>query len=163
MARIEYEATDGQGLDLIDALWCKLKEHHKILSLHFAEYLARITFDQRKKELLDKSREGALRIDLVRDVDTAEIVGYCVSTISGNKQGEIESIYVESDYRQFGIGDNLMKRALRWMDEQSVTRKTIAVSAGNEEVFTFYSQHSFYPRVTILEQTETGKSGDTDK
>ena len=71
--------------------------------------------------------------------------------------GEIESIYIEPDYRGSGIGDNLMKRALRWMDEYPVDKKVLTVGAGNEEVFAFYSRHNFYPRTTILEQIETGE------
>ena len=146
MAKIEYTETDQQGLDLIGVLWQKLVEYHKARSQHFSGHYAKITFDLRKKELLEKSRKGPLRIDLARDVNSGELVGYCVSTISGDRQGEIDSIYTEPDYRQSGIGDNLMKRALRWMDDLSVTKKILVVGAGNEEVFAFYSRYTFYPR-----------------
>jgi len=113
-----------------------------------------MTFDLRKKEILEKSRKGAVRIDLASDVDTGELVGYCVSTISVDKQGEIDSIYIEPGYRQSSIGVNLMKRALRWMDGLSATKKILVVAVGNEEVFEFYSQFNFYPRSTVLEQVE---------
>jgi len=155
MARIEYTHTDEQGLDLVAALWQKQLEYHRALSQHFTGHFDRMTFDLRKKGLLDKSREGAMRIDFARDTDTGELAGYCISIIYGDKQGEIESIYIEPDYRRSGIGDNLMNRALRWMDEYLVNRKVLAVGAGNEEVFAFYSRYSFYPRTTILEQVET--------
>jgi len=157
MAKIEYSETDEQGLDLVGALWEKLLEYHRSLSQHFSGRLDRMTFELRKKGLLKKSSGGAMRIDLARDMNTGELVGYCISTVSGDRQGEIESIYIEPDYRGSGIGDNLMKRALRWMDEYPVTRKVLAVGAGNEEVFAFYSRYNFYPRATILEQTETGE------
>ena len=157
MAEMEYTHTDEQGLDLIAGLWQKLLEYHKSLSQHFSKHLDKMTFDLRKKGLLEKSRGGAIRIDLARDTDMGEFVGYCVSTVSGDRQGEIESIYIEPDYRGLGIGDNLMKRALRWMDEYPVTKKVLGVGAGNEEVFEFYSRYSFYPRTTVLEQIETGE------
>jgi len=156
MAKIEYTHTDEEGLDLVAALWQKQHEYHRALSQHFAGRLDRMTFDLRKRGLLDKSREGAMRIDLARDMDTGELVGYCISTVYGDRQGEIESIYIEPDYRGSGIGDKLMKRALRWMDEYPVDRKVLAVGAGNEEVFAFYSRYNFYPRTTILEQIEGG-------
>ena len=156
MAEIEYTYTDEQGLDLVATLWQKLLEYHKSLSQHFTSHFDKMTFDLRKNGLLEKYRAGTIRIDLAREVDTGELVGYCISTVSGDRQGEIESIYVEADYRGSGIGDNLMKRALRWMDEYPVTRKVLGVGAGNEDVFAFYSRYSFYPRTTILEQIETG-------
>ena len=155
--KIEYLETNQQGLDLIGTLWQKLIEYHKTRFKHFAEHLERVTFDLRKKELLEKTRDGALRIDLAKDMNTGELVGYCVSTVSGNRQGEIDSIYIESDYRQSGIGDNLMKRTLRWMDDMQVTKKILVVGAGNEEVFAFYSRYNFYPRSIVLEQVKTGK------
>jgi len=157
MAKIEYTHTDEQGLDLVAALWQKQFEYHRALSQHFAGHFDRMTFDLRKKGLLDKSREGAMRIDMARDTDTGELVGYCISTIYRDRQGEIESIYIEPDYRGSGIGDNLMKRTLRWMDEYPVARKVLAVGAGNEGVFAFYSRYSFYPRTIVLEQIETGE------
>ncbi len=154
--KIEYTVTDQQGLDLIGALWEKLNEHHRVRAPHHAANFTRMTFDQRKKGLLEKSRKGALRIDLARDVKTGKLVGYCVSTVSEDKQGEIESIFIEKDYRRCGIGDNFMKQALNWMDSLSVTKRIIGVAVGNEEAFGFYSRYNFYPRVTILSQIESG-------
>ena len=157
MIKIEYTETSEQGLDLIAALWQKQLEYHKSLSQHFPGYLDKMTFSLRKKGLLEQSREGAIHIGFAREADTRELVGYCISTISGDRQGEIESIYIEPDYRGSGIGDNLMKRALRWMDEYPVAKKVLAVGAGNEDVFAFYSRYNFFPRTTMLEQVETGE------
>ncbi len=93
-------------------------------ALHtIAGHFAKMTWEIRKKELLEKSRNGAIRVDLARDKNTGVLVGYCVSTVSEKRQGEIESIYIEEDYRRSGIGDNLMKKALSWMDEHSVTEE----------------------------------------
>ena len=162
MAKIEYLETDEQGLDSIGHLWQKLIEYHKERSpQHFSGHYTMITFDLRKKQLLEKSGKGSMRIDLARDTETGKLVGYCVSTILGDKQGEIESIYIEESYRHSGIGDNFMKKALHWMDGLSVKKKIVGVGAGNEEVFSFYSRYSFYPRATILEQVVTGKKADS--
>jgi diamine N-acetyltransferase len=103
---------------------------------------------------VDKSRGGALRIDLARDRKTEEYIGYCVSTLTGEKLGEIESIYIEPPYRRSRIGDSLMQKALRWMDENQVKRKIVGVAEGNESVFAFYRRYGFYPRITVLEQKE---------
>jgi ribosomal protein S18 acetylase RimI-like enzyme len=155
MANIEYIETDRQGLDLIVPLWQKLNEHHRLRSLYFPGHYTRMTWDLRKKQLIDKSRNGSIRIDLAKDGNTEALIGYCVSTISEKRQGEIDSIYIEDGYRRHGIGDNLMKKALKWMDEHSVKGKMLEVASGNEEVFAFYSRYDFYPRSTIMRQVET--------
>ena len=89
--------------------------------------------------------------DLATEAKTGKPVGYCVSTVSEG-QGEIDSIYIEEAYRHSGIGDNLMKKAIAWMDKLLITNRIIEVGAGNEEVFRFYARYNFYPRVTILKQ-----------
>ena len=152
---IEYQETDISALDLIGPLWRKLNQYYRVRSKHFANRFDERTFDRRKKDLLEKSNLGSLRIDLAKDLNTGELIGYCVSTVSKDKQGEIDSIYIEPDYRHCGIGDNLMRKALRWMDDLSVTKKILDVGAGNEEVFEFYRKYDFHPRTIILEQVDT--------
>ena len=151
MVNIEYTDTDGQGLDLTVPLRQKLFEYHRIRSKHFPERYAVMNAGTKNIELLEKLEEDAIRIDLAKDTNTGELVGYCISIIHDNKQGEIASIYVESDYRGMGIGDGLIQRGLRWLDERSVTKKILEVGAGNEDVFPFYGRHNFYPRTIILE------------
>lgn len=152
---IQYTEADEKSLDLIKPLWLKLNEHHKSLSRHSVAHFQGMTFERRKADLLKKSAGGALRIDLAMNTETKELIGYCVTTINTEKHGEIESIYIEPDYRRSDIGDTLMKKALKWLNGRAVTRKIVAVADGNEEVFAFYRRYQFYPRVTILEQTES--------
>jgi ribosomal protein S18 acetylase RimI-like enzyme len=158
MANIEYIEIDEKDFDLTETLRQKLIDYHKERSEHFSERYATMNVSQRNQVLLEKATSGGIRIDLAKNADTGELVSYCISTISKDKQGEIESIYVEADYRGSGIGDELMKRALRWMDEHSVVKKILEVGAGNEEVIAFYSRHNFYPRTIILEQVNIGRN-----
>jgi diamine N-acetyltransferase len=154
---VEYSITGPDGLDLIQPLWEKLRDHHVRMSRNFTRHFAGVTFDLRKKQLLEKSRDGRLQIDLAKDPATGAIVGYCATSINKAKQGEIESIYVEQDYRGAGIGDALMTRALDWLATLAVQKTILAVAEGNESVFAFYRRHNFYSRATILER----KSDDT--
>jgi len=151
---IKYIETDQSGLDFVGFLWEKLNEHHRVRSLHFAEHFARMIWDVRKNELLKKSINGFMRVDIAKDVETGKLVGYCISSVTVAKVGEIESIFIEKEYRRSGIGDVFMKKALKWMEGLSVTRIIIGVGAGNEEVFPFYARYGFYPGVTILTQLE---------
>ena len=152
---IEYTETDEKGADLTNNLWRKLIEHHAAHSRYFSAQIAKRTSEQRNKELLTRFEKGNIRIDLARDTETEEMVGYCISTISADSVGEIQSIFVEEEYRNNGIGDAMVKKALRWMDERPVTRKVVTVSFGNEDVFPFYSRYNFLPRATILAQVDT--------
>jgi ribosomal protein S18 acetylase RimI-like enzyme len=163
MKKIEYIEGNEQALDSIRKLWEKLNEHHRIRSQHFSKHYSRRTFTMRKKELLEKSKSGAIHIDIAKDLDTGEFMGYCVSTISKDFRGEIDSIYVEADYRESGIGDKLMKIALQRMDDKQVKTRILQVGAGNEEVFAFYSSYNFYPRTIILEQIKTKKAKASSK
>lgn len=137
---------------MIIPLWEKLTVHQGELSPYFRDYFVQRSFAERKAEILEKSKSGSLRLDMARDSDIRQIVGYCVSTINKNKQGRIESIYVEPHYRRSGIGKNLMRRALDWMNESRVTGKTLYVVVGNEQVFSFYQHFGFHPKAVMLEQ-----------
>jgi ribosomal protein S18 acetylase RimI-like enzyme len=74
------------------------------------------------------------------------------SNINQKRTGEIDSIFIETDFRGMGIGDAFMRRALEWMETQAVKSKMLTVAEGNEKVFAFYKRYSFYPRTTVLMQ-----------
>jgi ribosomal protein S18 acetylase RimI-like enzyme len=105
----------------------------------------------RKEFLLKKSNGGAIRVDLARDPNNVK-VAYCVSTLNSERVGEVDSIYVREEYRSLGIGDQLMKRSLEWMDKKGVTSKKILVTAGNQDALSFYRRYGFRPRRMVLEQ-----------
>jgi diamine N-acetyltransferase len=156
--KIEYIETDRQELDSISFLWEKLREHHRVRWPYKDDVTYPIiTWEMRKKDLLEKTSKGHLHIDSARDSKTGKLIGYCVSSVNEDRQGEIESIFVESDYRRCGIGDNFMKKALKWMDDISVSKRIIGVGAGNEEVFPFYARYGFFPGVTILRNLARAK------
>jgi len=151
---IKYVEKDKSQLDIVHSLWEKIKEHHRARSIHFKEQFDTTTWETRRKQILDKADGGDLLVHLAMDNDTGNFIGYCVTSIDGNNVGEIESIFIESNYRRAGIGNVFMQRAMEWMKSHGVTRKVIAVAVGNEEVFGFYAKYNFYPRVSVLMQPE---------
>jgi diamine N-acetyltransferase len=153
---ITYTQTGAEGLDKIAPLWLKLREHHKERApVMFKEFLGNITYDSRKKSLIEKSVGGHLLVDIATDKVTGKAIGYCVSSLSAKKVGEIESIYVEQECRKQHIGDKFMKTALAWMDGLAAINKIIGVVEGNEEAFGFYEKYGFYPRAHILQQVDS--------
>ena len=100
-----------------------------------------------------KKRRLKLHTDLARDIDSGDIVGYCISIVSANRKGCLESIFIESSFRNHGIGKALILKALSWMKDEQVQAITLEVGVGNEEVLPFYSQFGFNPRTIILQKT----------
>ncbi|MGB9936468.1 MAG: GNAT family N-acetyltransferase [Methanobacterium sp.] len=149
---ISYHELNKDQIDRIKPLWNKLRDYHATISPNFSNTYAAIEFEDRRGEILKKSANGTLRIDIVKDEDSNCYIGYCISSISEENIGEIDSIFLEEEYRSSGIGNKLMTRALNWINEKGVKGKKIVVAVGNEELFSFYQKFDFLPRHIILEQ-----------
>jgi diamine N-acetyltransferase len=112
-----------------------------------------MTFDERKAYFEKVAAAGTLHLDLAFDPQARrKYVGYCVSSLSQEKTGEIESIFVEKEYRSREIGSALVIRALAWFNEKGSVRNRVAAGTGNERVWDFYKKFGFYPRMMVLEQ-----------
>jgi diamine N-acetyltransferase len=144
-------------LDDIAPLWEQLNVHHLECSPDFKHYYRAMTFEKRRKVLLQKAADGEMRVDVAVDEKAGRRVGYCVSSVDENKTGEIESIFVVNEYRGLGIGASLLKTALVWMSAKGAEKKVVSVGAGNEQSFGFYERYGFRLRKTVLEQTENKK------
>lgn len=149
---INYIELNTEQIDKIKPLWNNLRDYHSELSTHFSERYNAVKFEDRKKEILRKSENGILKIDLVEDKNTDSYVGYCISSISEENVGEVDSIFLDEKYRSSSIGSMLMERALNWMDKNGVKTKKIVVAIGNEDLLPFYGRYNFFPRHLILEQ-----------
>jgi ribosomal protein S18 acetylase RimI-like enzyme len=150
--KITFTSGGVELLDDIQPLWEGLNQHHALVSPHFKADFHAKTFARRKAALLGKYAEGKLRIDLAQA--NGETIGYLISAITTDGVGEIESIFIDNAYRGQTIGDQLMRRALAWLDEQSVHTKVIDVAFGNERAYAFYARYDFYPRVVTLKQKD---------
>jgi diamine N-acetyltransferase len=82
-----------------------------------------------------------------------------MTTIDKHQVGEIDSMFVDKDYRALGIGDFLIRQALDWISTYPVRSVQISVAYGNEEVFDFYKRYGFLPRRTILIQKSKNGTG----
>lgn len=152
MQEVKFICCGIEGLESIKGMWEQLNRHHMVLSTYFKQFYTFFTFDDRKKSLLAKSERAEFRLEIAQDANTGENIGYCISTVSENGIGEIESIFIRVEYRGKGIGDSLMSGAISWMNEKGAKKKAVAVGVGNEQAFSFYEKYGFYPRMTVLEQ-----------
>ncbi|WP_346916469.1 GNAT family N-acetyltransferase [Clostridium sp.] len=151
MFNIEIISGSKGLLEHVGPLWEKLNHHHKGNSINFKEKYEKFSFKERRNGFLAYKNDN-ININLVRDKDKNIYVGYCVSTVNSGSVGEISSLYIEPEYRKYGIGDELIKRAIKWLDDNEASKKIIGVAAGNEDVLKFYERHGFRSRTIILEQ-----------
>jgi ribosomal protein S18 acetylase RimI-like enzyme len=114
---IRYILGDEKLLDDIKELWEALNEHHNEKSLHFKEFYNKFSFDARKADLIKQAQKSHMRVIISFDDAVQKGVGYCISSVDNDNNGEIESIFVLQGYRGFGIGEELMQKGLQWMDE----------------------------------------------
>jgi diamine N-acetyltransferase len=141
-------------LDQVRALWEALNSHHLGLSTNFRQHYKNMTFEKRKAGLLKKAKGGELHVDIALDLATGRAVGYLISCVNLEKTGEIESVYVDPAYRHKGVGAELMRNALAWMDQKGAMEKVVEVSVGNEAAWGFYGRFGFLPRKTLLKQVK---------
>jgi diamine N-acetyltransferase len=153
MEDMTFIETDALDLYLIQPLWEKLNHHHHEQKSDFQEHYEKFTFSERAEALLKKSIGGDMHIGLVKDKESGILVAYCITTISQDKEGEIDSIYVEKRYHGHGLGDELIKRSLEWMNKKGVKKKTVRVSISNQKTLAFYERYGFRPRSLTLEET----------
>jgi ribosomal protein S18 acetylase RimI-like enzyme len=151
MGTIDYERIDIQKIDLIKELWEALRDHHKNETDYFKQRFENLTFETRKKAILEKAENGKLIIDIVK-INAGKIIGYCVSSIDEKQNGEIDSILVDEQFRGMKIGEELVVRALNWFDENKVETRRIVVAQGNERAFKFYEKFGFYHLFSTLQQ-----------
>ena len=152
--KIKYIYGSEVLLDQIKGLWEALNSHHLGLSTNFKQHYQDMPFEQRQADLLKKAALGKMRVDLALNEESTRNVGYCVSSDSAEKIGEIDSIFVDAAYRDQGIGDALMKKALCWMEKENAVAKIVEVAVGNEEAFGFNAKYDFLPRKTVLKQVK---------
>lgn len=153
MSFIEYHSTDIRDIELIRDLWNHLNDYHHSKATAFRSWYEQTTFDDRKAYFKKVANTGTLRLDLAFDPQAhGRYIGYIVSSLTPEKTGEIESIFVMESYRSRGVGSALVKRTLAWLDENGSVRNRVSVGDGNEEAWVFYKKFGFYPRMTVLEQ-----------
>jgi GNAT superfamily N-acetyltransferase len=146
---VEYGA---EGLDLVEPLWKRFNEHHRTHSRYFSGKYESFTFSDRKQALFEKCEASGIHVALAVDTATGKGVGFCISSMTRYRDGEVEYLFIEEAYRMRGIGERLLKKAMRWLGASRAVIKKIAVEAGNEEVLPFYTRYGFLPRFIILEQ-----------
>ncbi len=100
--------------------------------------------------LLNKTKHGRLHVQLVKVNDNDEPIAFCVTSITEDRVGEVEALFVLESYRENKLGAKLFSKALSWMENEGVVEQKLVVGVGNEKVFDFYAKYNFFPGYTTL-------------
>lgn len=157
MDKFEFITGGRELLDLVQPLWEKLNKYHESNSNYFSDKFVKLEYEVRKSKFI-RSENLEIKVDLIKDKEKAMYIAYCISTINKKLIGEIDSLFIEKEYRMYGLGDKLMNRALKWLNSNQVKTKIIGVAEGNENVLEFYKKYGFYKRRIILEQIDDIKN-----
>ena len=148
---ISLVEKDINEIQLIKPLWEKLNLIHFNKSVYFKSKYEKFKFEKRMESINRISENGTVKLDVILDNDTMEYVGYCLSLIEDNIR-EIESIFIEKQYRGYKLGDKLMINALNWFESNSIINVQINVVYANDEVIPFYERYGFYVGNYILKR-----------
>ncbi len=144
---IELVDIQKKDIFLIKPLWEKLNKMHYDDSVYFKEHYSSFTFEERIESLLEKN-DNDIKITILKHNE--EIKGYCISTIN-NKNGEIDSIYLEKELQGSGFGKKIVNQHIKWLKENNCKKIRVAVSYGHNAVIEFYHKLGFYERMIYLE------------
>ncbi|MBN2879055.1 MAG: GNAT family N-acetyltransferase [Clostridia bacterium] len=142
---INYITGGVELVDRLEPLWNKLRLLHSSCSVYFSDAFLSVSYNDRKVSFLDENKKLFIIIAHCEGID----IGYCAASVSSNK-GEIESIYIDEDYRGQKIGTELTKQSLDWIAQNGVENSELYVAVGNERALKFYEQFDFYPRTIKL-------------
>ena len=151
-----YRTIDAEGIDAVQPLWEKLRAYHAPLLDETPPFL----FEPRKQGILAKAAAGKLRIELVSVASHASDIAYCITTVSAEGCGEIDSMFVEEHFRGCGVGSELVRRALAWLDSVGASWKVVTIAHGNERALAFYKRFGFHPFSILLRQGLTTPRND---
>lgn len=151
MSNIEYISGGRELLDLVKPLWEQSRKYHEGKSNYFASHFVGLTFDKRKEKFFKETTE-LVHIDITKNSLNGAFIGYCICSVSTSRVGEIDSLFLETESRKLGIGEELMNRAIAWLDDNQVTSKVVVVGEGNENVLEFYERFGFRTREIVMEE-----------
>jgi ribosomal protein S18 acetylase RimI-like enzyme len=100
---MEIKELSRDNYHLIKEMWAKLNRLHGELSNNFKNHFESFTFEKRMQPLFEKKH-----LSVFIATDTTEHVGYCIVSAENGK-GEIDSIYIEPEFRKQGIGSAFVK------------------------------------------------------
>lgn len=138
-------------LDQLAPLWTEFNALHRDLDEVCGWSRKSTTWQDRLAELRDKAKGKSL----IQAVDMeGQIVGYCFSSIDDSNQGEVDSLFVQPDWRGRGFGKDLIQNALQWFEDSGCTEIEMSVHPGNTQAVFFYWHFGFITEPRMKKVTD---------
>jgi Acetyltransferases len=144
---VAYITLPAAELSRIAPLWEQLNAQHLKNSQNFKEHYHAQTFESRSAKFRALGG-GCVHIGAAQTPDGA-LAGYCICTCEGDA-GELDSIYIEAQYRGKGVGRRLAEDGVAWLKAKGCRGIIVTVADGNEQAFGFYERLGFRVRKTVL-------------
>lgn len=170
--RITYEVISENNINCIKELCNELMAYQKSKAHLHPEWFDNMSFETR----MIPSVNGAAANYIIAARDGDELIGYAYSniskkktysggfatlepvdffdfdTIDGENVGCLSQFYLRDGYRNVGIGSELFKRSIEWLDSfKMVKDHFIFVSNGNDNALNFYLKRGFIKSHEILD------------
>ena len=147
---ITYSSVDIKDIKRIESMWQQLISYLGEQSENNRKEFVNKEFSERMSPVLDKARSGKYRLLIANDGNLD--IGYCLSTITKDGVGEVDSIFIDNEFRKLGIGEYLMEDALQFFDQNNTRKDILSVSEGNEDVMKFYKKFGFRIRYYVMKR-----------
>ncbi|MCK8059026.1 MULTISPECIES: N-acetyltransferase [unclassified Fusibacter] len=142
------QIREEADLTVIQPLWEKLNAHHLEHSIDFKGFFESNYFE-RRLAFINEAEEVKLYV-----AEDHEDCGFIIVAIDKLRRGEVEALYLDSDKRGLGIGEELMQKGLDWLKAHHAKSISLKVAAGNEAVMDFYEKFGFKKRLYYMYQVE---------
>jgi ribosomal protein S18 acetylase RimI-like enzyme len=140
-----YRIYQNEDLPIVKTYYEKLNAafHEMGYSLPSPENVGQLWLNAFERTL------GKFSIIHIAEVD-GKVEGFMLSRIKqlppymgGMMVGELSDMWIESEYRRFGIGRKLSELAIDWLKEHKVHSIEIQVLVGNEASYNLYESMGF--------------------
>ena len=136
-------------LPVIKPLRKKLYAHHRGLMPCFAHEFNPIHISENDIVLADKNRTKAIQV-FVAETSDHKPVGYSFAKIDIDNNGELDSLFVEKEYRGKGLAKELSMMTIEWMKLQKPMYISVRVLPDNQAAEALYKNIGFTPRSLIM-------------
>ena len=143
---MEIVSLSVDELQRIEPLWKELIAFLHRQSTRFKMEFEQKQFASRIQTYLDKVKDGKYLIDVIVDLESNRDIGYCLSSVTKDSIGEVDSLYVKEEYRDAHMGTILMQRAMDFFEMHHTIKDVLHVSEGNEHALSFYEKYGFQTR-----------------
>jgi diamine N-acetyltransferase len=150
MNSFQFKEGSSELLASCETLWelfvSNQSESAGEMSVGVEEYIRSLRDDG----LVQKTQNGKLQVQLVFVDDEEEPIGFCVTSLTQERVGEVEALFILEGYQGNKLGGQLFQNALAWMEKEGATEQRLVVAVGNEKVFDFYAKYGFFPGYSTL-------------